>query len=165
MNTVIFAMTKINNVYSGHGVVLEISKRAKNIWDNRKQIKPEMPEGFGVLIGSCKKSENSCQIVSVTTPYDKDSSSRTLFYLQDPSHQRTVDKAFAESEGCLAYLGTWHTHPEPDPNPSMIDIQDWLSCINRNPDRQLFFVIVGTKQTRVFVKNEDEFIILEDSGL
>ncbi|MFX9397410.1 Mov34/MPN/PAD-1 family protein, partial [Acinetobacter baumannii] len=54
------------------------------------------------------------------------------------------------SNGTSVYLGTWHSHPQNIPTPSNIDYADWKSCILRNPDRQLFFAIVGIQAIRIF---------------
>ncbi|EQA8051349.1 Mov34/MPN/PAD-1 family protein, partial [Escherichia coli] len=52
--------------------------------------------------------------------------------------------------GHLAYLGTWHTHPEKDPYASYIDIRDWKNCKLRNPGQMLFFIIIGTKKNALY---------------
>lgn len=71
--------------------------------------------------------------------------------MRDPSHQQAIDKAFEQSNGELGYIGTWHTHPQCVPVPSIIDLNDWAQCTLRNPDRQLVFAIVGIEQVNVYI--------------
>ena len=52
---------------------------------------------------------------------------------------------------------TWHTHPEPVPTPSGMDRDDWAACLRENPRRPLAFVLVGTDQVRVFVRERRQF--------
>ena len=137
-----------------------IEPGVEEIWNNHRQIKARSPEAFGILIGSCEELTGHCRIESVTTPNKLDIQSRFQFLLKDPEHQKTVDQAYRQSQGHLGYLGTWHTHPETNPNPSTVDIKDWLKCESRNPDRPLFFVIVGTKNTCVFVRIKNKFVKL-----
>lgn len=80
--------------------------------------------------------------------------------MKDPFHQKTIDKAFKESNGELGYIGTWHTHPQDEPIPSIIDLNDWGQCALRNPDRQLVFVIVGKTQVNIYIRNNDKLEVV-----
>ncbi|SET28007.1 integrative and conjugative element protein, VC0181 family [Marinobacter segnicrescens] len=114
-------------------------------------------ERFGVIIGSKNKDDECYWIEHLTKPHPGDQSSFTSFTLEDPAHQAIVNQKFIESEGHLAYLGTWHTHPEQFPEPSSVDRRDWRSCLARNGDRQLFFCIVGTGEFRFFKMHGGRF--------
>ena len=151
-------------MYIGYGSHLVIDQSVVNTWDEHRQADSQALESFGVLIGSCQKISDICNVETVTTPSKDDFQSRSRFLLKDRGHQIAVDRAFHRSRGHLGYLGTWHTHPEADPSPSMIDIEDWLSCTSRNPDRPLYFVIVGTEKTHVFVKFRNKFRKLKSQG-
>lgn len=160
-NTVTFAMQLENVIYTGHGLHLTIKQSVIQTWDSYRQSKAQAPESFGVLIGSCNKMADQYCIEAVTSPEKQDKQSRFYFLLKDPAHQDAVDQAYNQSQGLLGYLGTWHTHPEATPTPSRVDINDWLSCVKRNPDRLLFFVIVGTRDICVFMQFRNKFEQLE----
>ena len=140
-------------LFNGFGVSLYIPGDTLKLWKNSRQINNKDHEKFGVLIGTSSESLDEYWVDSVTSPFPKDKSSKFSFMLRDKKHQRIVDKAFAQSGDTTVYLGTWHTHPENIPTPSSTDTNDWSACIRKNPGRQLFFVIVGTKCIRVFVQN------------
>lgn len=156
-----------NTIFTGHGLHLVIEQSVTHTWDKYRQIKIQAPESFGVLIGSCDKITHHYRIESITTPKKQDIQSRFRFILKDSGHQKAVEQAYNQSQGLLGYLGTWHTHPEATPNPSMVDIDDWLRCINRNLDRLLFFVIVGTKDTCIFarIRNKFEQLKIKESNI
>lgn len=152
-----------NVVFVGSGMTISIDQSVWEIWQSGRQVHPNMPESFGVIIGSCE-AVGACKIERATVPGKKDIQSRTHFVLQDPCHQKAVDQAFRQSSGYLGYLGTWHTHPVAIPAPSLVDIKDWLACCKRNPDRLLFFVIVGTKKTSVYTSHGTQFKMLKEQG-
>ena len=134
------------------------------IWEKYKQTKNYHNESFGALIGSRDEANKTFWIESCTTPRPQDSATRTGFVMRDSFHQHEVETSFHATNGLWGYIGTWHTHPEPDPIPSSIDINDWLECSVRNPDRFLFFFIVGTAQTRAFMKVDNKFIRMNMGG-
>lgn len=148
--------------FAGYGLTICIVQTAWKSWQDGRQLHPDAPELCGILIGSCEKATESCRIELITTPGKRDIQYRSRFVLKDPCHQKAVDLAFHRSEGCLGYLGTWHTHPEEIPTPSTVDINDWVACAERNPDRQLYFVIVGTLKTCVFIKHDNQFKMLNE---
>ncbi len=151
-------------VFTGFGLTISIDRAVVRIWDDSRQVHPNAPESFGILIGTCEKTTESCRIELVTTPSKRDVQSRSHFCLQDPCHQNAVNQEFHRSEGYRGYLGTWHTHPEASPSPSTVDINDWLACIENNPDRRLYFVIAGTEKTCVFIKHGNQFKMLKKQG-
>ncbi|EML2029432.1 MULTISPECIES: Mov34/MPN/PAD-1 family protein [Acinetobacter calcoaceticus/baumannii complex] len=128
---------------------LFISYKVIQTWMAYRQLDHKDLEACGVLIGNQNVS-NQYWIEDVTEPMPTDCRSTHRFILKDPGHQKKVDLAFSKSNGTSIYLGTWHSHPQAIPTPSNIDYADWESCISRNPDRQLFFVIVGFKVIRIF---------------
>ena len=160
-NTVIFAAMTEDVVFSGKGLTVSVDERVMRTWKDSRQIRPDAAESFGILIGSCKNTGNFCRVERITTPGQCDVQSRFHFLLHDPEHQEAANRAFSQSAGFLGYLGTWHTHPEAHPTPSKLDLNDWLVCIKRNPDRLLYFVIVGTEEVRVFVRQGEKFEMLQ----
>jgi integrative and conjugative element protein (TIGR02256 family) len=145
-------MVDQNAIFKKGNISLNISKDTLTAWNKLRQVNARDHEKFGVIIGSCSQTKDEFWVESITTPFPNDRSTRYSFLLRDRNHQITVDQAFAESGGISIYMGTWHTHPEQKPMPSFVDKMDWLSCIRKNPGRQLFFVIVGTKEICVFVR-------------
>ena len=164
MNTATFAKMTEDMDFAGYGLTISTDRSVWRIWQGGRQIHQNAPESFGILIGSCDKTSMSCRIERATIPGKRDVQSRSHFVLQDPCHQKAVNQAYHQSDGYLGYLGTWHTHPEASPKPSTVDINDWLACIERNPDRQLYFVIVGIEKTHVFVKQGKQFKKLKELG-
>ena len=45
----------------------------------------------------------------------------------------------------MDYLGEWHTHPEPHPNPSSIDTRGWAD-VRAATTEVMLFVIAGTDE-------------------
>ena len=104
-----------------------VSKAVLGTWRSLKQEKKQSPEAFGVLIGGQNQNASQFWIEDCTQPLARDVSTRTSFLMQDPRHQRSVDRHFKESKGTSGYLGTWHSHPEQIPSPSHVDLKDWHS--------------------------------------
>ena len=127
------------------------------LWHGHRQTTATAAESFGVLIGTTSVNRRQIWIEAVTTPMPRDRHSRLSFALRDPGHQRAVCRMFASSGGKAIYLGTWHTHPVPVPDPSDIDLNDWLACLRANRSRPLAFVLVGTETVRVFVRKRGRF--------
>lgn len=144
--------------YTLNNIEIYIHKRVLSIFKTYRQEKRDDNERFGVLIGS-KSSENDFYwIDEVTTPFFDDVATRISFTMKDPCHQKIIDQTFQESGGENVYMGTWHTHPQRVPKPSFVDKEDWLRCLKRNQKRQLFFVIVGTDEIEVFIRNKKSFV-------
>jgi integrative and conjugative element protein (TIGR02256 family) len=144
-------------VYQGYSLTLTIPFDVLGVLRNCRQVHNEAPERFGVIIGSRTAKSKEYWIEAVTKPMENDKATRSSFLLQDKNHQDTVDSTFQSSGGTSIYLGTWHTHPEPLPVPSLIDKKDWKACMQRNPGRQLFFIIVGTEELRIYIHKNWRF--------
>jgi integrative and conjugative element protein (TIGR02256 family) len=43
----------------------------------------------------------------------------------------------------MDYIGEWHTHPENDPQPSTLDLDEWCKICSRRED-PMVFLIQGT---------------------
>lgn len=118
-------------------------------------------EAGGVLIGRHIVGTNDVVADLATTPTPGDRRRRTSFY-RSSLHQEAMDEIWAESRGTLVYLGEWHTHPEPRPSPSSIDLRDWSRRLKNDvvEAQFAFFVIVGNAQTAVWEGNRLTFEIL-----
>jgi integrative and conjugative element protein (TIGR02256 family) len=137
---------------------LSISKSVYDLWLKFRQMNQNDTEACGVLIGTKDFASNHYCIESVTVPMSKDIRTKYSFTMKDPRHQQIVDKAYLDSNGISIYLGTWHSHPQAIPIPSHIDYEDWQRCLKRNPDRDLFFVIIGLEQIKIAIHMNDKFM-------
>jgi len=155
-----------NVIFKNELITINVTSTVYNCWMQHRQMMNSDTEKFGVLIGSRLPDDGTFWLDMCTTPKAKDKSKRASFLMQDPSHQLAIDQAFKKSSGEMGYLGTWHTHPQSHPIPSSVDINDWLSCMVRNPDRLLLFVIVGEKQTNIYINlnNNLEIITRDNNG-
>ncbi len=111
------------------------------------------PEAGGVLLGRWLRDGSAVIVDEVTTPGGTDEAGRYTFHRSHEHHQRLTDEAWERSGGTCVYLGEWHTHAEPDPTPSRIDLDDWQRRL-REDDVEAdlrFFAIVGTEVTRLWV--------------
>lgn len=108
-------------------------------------------EAGGVLLG--RYLLDSCDVVvdEVTTPQNSDRRSRYSFF-RSSQHEFAARKRWNEEERTLAYLGLWHTHPEPDPTPSGVDRRDWMQAVSGDTfeGNRLFFPIIGTHSIRIW---------------
>ena len=140
------------HTFVGFGRSVSIDESVWCLWQEHRQIQSRRLESFGVLIGSTTIDQKDIHVEEVTTPMLGDRQSQNSFDLKDFGHQRAVDAAHSRSDGSLIYLGTWHTHPQAIPSPSLNDRSDWRRCSRRNRERPQIFVIAGTERTRVFVR-------------
>ena len=147
----------MSTIFSEFDLTLNIQDTVLEKWAEHRQLTPVITESCGVLIGGFDTKSKHFLIESITLPLPMDVRKRMFFTMQDKGHQKAVDTAFKASGGKHIYLGTWHTHPELRPSPSEVDLEDWIACIKRNDGRQLFFVIVGTEEIRVFVCTNNQF--------
>jgi len=112
-------------------------------------------EAGGVLIGRHIADSRDIIVDDVTVPMRGDRRERFLFLRAQTPHQRVIDRAWRESGGTFVYLGEWHTHPEPAPTPSKVDRNNWRRKLKEDRfDRFVFFVIMGTREVRVWEGHE-----------
>jgi integrative and conjugative element protein (TIGR02256 family) len=111
------------------------------------------PEAGGVLLGRFLLDSTDIAVDDVTAPQPKDRRTRFSFF-RSKQHNLVARAKWQESRSTAAYLGLWHTHPEPDPNPSGVDRQDWERAVALDTfeGNRLFFPIVGTHRIRVWTK-------------
>lgn len=161
MKAVISVDSEYTINFSKNGVHLHIHESVHEVLTASRQTGRNDLERFGVLIGSKSLDEDRYWIEHVTQPMPRDVSTRTSFIMQDPGHQKTLDKYFKKSGGQNIYMGTWHTHPQKTPTPSSIDRSDWRICIKRNVDRQIFFLIIGTYKGKAYFFGKHKFLSME----
>jgi len=110
------------------------------------------PEAGGALLGRHLCESDDIVVDEVTIPQKQDRRSRFSFF-RSSRHSDVAMVRWKESRGRVAYLGLWHTHPEPFPTPSQTDLTDWKNAIRKDSfeGEKLFFVIVGTEEVGVWI--------------
>lgn len=120
--------------------------------ERHRQMKPRDREAGGILLGRCILDSNDVIIDEAGKPARADKRSRFHFFRNAKPAQRAVDAAWEASKGTTNYLGEWHSHPEDDPHPSGVDLQNWQEIVARAVYEQdfLLFLIVGRVTTRIW---------------
>jgi integrative and conjugative element protein (TIGR02256 family) len=115
------------------------------------QLRRDAPEAGGVLLGRYIAGTADVVVDAVTEPMAGDRRSRARFFRHRRGHQLAMDAAWSESGRTCAWLGEWHTHPEPDPSPSFVDRIDWRRKLTVDRyEEALFFLVAGTDRLRVW---------------
>ena len=119
--------------------------------ERHRQLGARSKESGGVLLGRHLLDGSDVIVDEITEPAGSDRRSLTSFFRSIIHHHRAFAR-WRASGGTCAYLGSWHTHPEPTPHPSSVDLQDWQHALARDryDGNTLFFAIVGTLETRVW---------------
>lgn len=99
------------------------------------------PEAGGILLGY--RRGQHIEIVSASEPHGEDKQTRIRFVRQDPFHQKFAYDEWKKSKAYIDYIGEWHTHPEPDPTPSSIDLKHWGKIKNNNTKDEMIGIIIG----------------------
>jgi integrative and conjugative element protein (TIGR02256 family) len=110
-------------------------------------------EAGGVLMGRHLLDSDDIVVDEVSTPQNTDRRGRCNFF-RSYKHEKVAHQRWVNENGTSAYLGLWHTHPEPDPTPSGVDLRDWEKAVANDvfDGNRLFFPIVGTECIRVWTK-------------
>jgi len=109
--------------------------------NNYKQTDVMSKESGGLLLGYF--AEQHLHVVKATTPFSKDKKNRHRFYRRDPMHVEVAKRCYRNSNGLLNVLGEWHTHPENNPTPSSIDLNQWNNIQKTRGKLQTLFMIIG----------------------
>ena len=123
-----------------------------------RQFNHTIPESGGVLMGSFLNSNGALLIDNFTFPQKTDHQGRNNFFPSE-AHNNLVHNIWQQSGQKTTYIGLWHTHPEPIPNFSFVDANDWRNALNISSyeGNFLFFMIVGTKSIRCWVGEKKRF--------
>ena len=134
------------------GVRFKIDAAVVHLFRRHVQNGPHRPEAGGVLLGRQIRETCDSVVDRASTPMPRDERGRLFFNRRDPGHQVFMDEAWKASEGTTVYLGEWHTHPEPVPRPSGVDLHDWRRRLKHDdvPSQETFFVIVGKSEVCVW---------------
>lgn len=98
-------------------------------------------EAGGILLGY-RKGEH-IQVMTATHPAALDERRRYSFFRRDPSHQAAASLAWKRSGHTMDWVGEWHSHLEPRPAPSSVDLATWSKQV-RHRRQVMAYIIVGT---------------------
>jgi len=138
-----FVKRKSMKYVIGNNKFLEISPKAIEVFEKYKQNHGKNEAG-GILLGRCYKDK--IVIERVTSPNSSDKAMPTFFDRNREKAQQIVNGEWSYSKGERIYLGEWHTHSEPSPQPSKRD-RDMIYNMLKNTIMEidfLFTIIVGT---------------------
>jgi len=107
-----------------------------------RQNNRNSPESGGLLLGYIRG--NHFDVRFITKPFSKDQQSRFFFERKDSKHIERMNELFSNSKGRISYIGEWHTHPEDNPIPSSIDLNEWDGIVSQR-SYPVVFLIIGTK--------------------
>ena len=131
--------------------LLGISPDALSSVSDYVQDRSATPEAGGVLLGRRLLDCNDVAVDEITRPQPGDSRSRYQFFRRRSGHQQAVDKAWTDSGGSSIYVGEWHSHPEPSPSASTVDLRTWAEKTTSDVTGDgLFFIIVGIDEIAVW---------------
>lgn len=104
--------------------------------DRYRQDLNDKAEAGGILLGYRKGPH--LHIVEITVPQLTDRRRRFRFDRSAQHHQQIALEQWNASEKTMDYLGEWHTHPEINPSPSGIDINEWTKITKRQTKPMVF---------------------------
>lgn len=129
------------------------------------QHETSRPESGGILLGY--RRGNHLHIVAATTPQPDDQRMRFRFFRRDINHHKVAVRQWELSGKTLDYVGEWHTHPEPEPIPSSLDMSEWKKICRARQMSMVFLIAgwtgviwLGMGQGKRIIKAE---VIIEDS--
>lgn len=135
--------------------IIELFKRYMQIGEEH--------EAGGILIGREDANNGNLVIEYATFPMKYDIRKRYRFYRKDKGHIEYYNKIYKDSDGIYAYIGEWHTHPENEPVPSIMDKINWKRILNKKGNGELFNIIVGAKKIRVWkCHDKNKINLIED---
>jgi integrative and conjugative element protein (TIGR02256 family) len=110
-----------------------------------RQIRGE-PEGGGLLFAEFELP--IIRISTVTTPHTTDRRWRMLFVPNRILQRRVIKEQFKRGHH---FVGEWHTHPEPSPTPSNLDLASMRDAFLKSGHELNYFitVIVGNRADKL----------------
>ena len=134
--------------------VIKIGAEALATMLRFRQRAPGHLEAGGLLLGRYLRDGHDLIVDTVTTPMPSDIRTRFTFERGAEGHQEFVTQQWEASGGTCVVLGDWHTHAEPYPHPSDVDLANWRQLLSEAEEwlggrnAACFFVIVGQATLR-----------------
>jgi integrative and conjugative element protein (TIGR02256 family) len=101
-------------------------------------------EAGGILLGLRRGPH--IEVIQATPPSEFDRRSRSSFFRHARVHEGLAHHAWWTSGGRTDYVGEWHTHAEPVPSPSSLDVTEWTRVAREaRSDATMLGIIVGTE--------------------
>lgn len=138
------SLNKLKKFNIGSDHIAEFSTEAISTLMKYLQMECTSTEAGGFLLGYENATSGNITINAITEPQSEDDRSRVNFV-----RKHRLPK-LNHLEG---YIGTWHTHPQNIPFPSLTDYYDWKRCIrvNQKSTDLLVFLIAGRSEFRVWI--------------
>jgi len=135
-----------------NGGTVEFHNAAAEVMSRCRQLSRRDSEAGGMILGRLVVESNDLVIDEATQPSKRDRKGRFFFIRRRRAAQCRVNQAWLGSNGTRNYLGEWHSHPEDNPTPSDIDIENWcrIGAEARYEQDFLLFAIVGRERTRLW---------------
>lgn len=138
------------------GGAFKIGDDARAVIRSYEQHAPEATEAGGLLLGRYIRDGWDIVVDRVTVPMPGDRRTRFGFFRAADAHNRVLHEAWESSGGTCCWLGDWHTHAEPDPTPSQVDLDNWRAMrADAHHGSAVFAVIVGQRSIRVWDINSE----------
>lgn len=138
--------------------IINISEDILSVLDNYKQKKFQNESG-GIILGYVH-NDHRIYISKISQPNFNDKATRYGFVRDKKAAQLIVNSEFHESGGKVIYLGEWHTHPEPYPSPSFVDINMIKQQYKNNKINEDFLILLiqGTESIYIALYNGSQII-------
>lgn len=123
--------------------LVEVSDDVLNTLNRYRQVEHLSNEAGGQLFARFEADE--MKISRATEPTSKSRRGRYFFWPSRREEQREIESLYTEG---LHYVGDWHSHPEPYPEPSTDDVEK-IQGIYANSKHDLsciLMLIVGTSE-------------------
>ncbi len=111
------------------GAVLEIFSKYRQ--------RGSEPEAGGLLFAQFEFP--LIQIVEASPPHIADKRWRTLFIPDRALQRRLIKKCFKKG---WHFVGEWHTHPEPKPTPSRLDLDSMADAFRKSQHELNYFIMI-----------------------
>lgn len=121
---------------------LVFTQAVLGIFSKHRQQQME-PESGGLLFAEFDFP--LIQVVEVSVPHATDKRWRTLFIPNRVQQRKLIKQCFKNGRH---FVGEWHTHPEPKPTPSGLDLKSMGDAFVKSYHELNYFimVIVGNKE-------------------
>ncbi|WP_233166053.1 Mov34/MPN/PAD-1 family protein [Archangium sp. Cb G35] len=145
------------------GAVVKVDSTALARMLEYRQEGENQDEAGGVLLGRHIVGCRDVVVDEVTCPMPGDLRMLTAFHRDRERHQQVIDERWRDSQGTCLYLGEWHTHPEPYPMPSLVDVVDWCRRLRQDQfhGESLFFIIVGIREVCIWEGFRDSLELVQ----
>jgi integrative and conjugative element protein (TIGR02256 family) len=123
---------------------VELSDDVLNMLYRHRQQNATSSEAGGQLFG--RFYADRMVIVRASEPSAKSRRGRTFFWPSRRDEQKEISALFADG---LHYVGDWHSHPEPFPEPSSVDINKMQAIYSESQHELncMVMLIVGTSES------------------